>query len=502
MNNKNIKVFTAFSGYDSQCLALEKLGVDYELVGWSEIDKYAIKAHNLLFPQYKDRNYGDISKIDWSQVPDFDLFTYSSPCQDFSQAGMQRGGEEGSNTRSSLLWECRKAILAKKPKYLLLENVEALVSKKFINLFNKWIAELGEYGYTSYWQVLNAKNYGIPQSRNRVFLVSILRDDNDKYPIYNFPKSFPLTIKLKDLLEKNVNKKYYLKKETVEKFLYISDDEDNLPEGVYGLSRNRDEKGNVIKRNFNPYVNCLHTQVGSARENMEVFVAEKNKKIFYKEKEIRPFETFYWNTSLKFASNSTKGGISSCLKTDNAVAILECEPIIAALRGRETNDKKFKQELEMNKNGISNCLTTFQKDNLVIEPLKIIEATKKGYAEANEGDSVDICRISCHQRRGRVGKGVANTLTCSCDMGVVEKCEIDDDIIGYEYRIRKLTPRECFRLMGVKDNYIDIIQNSGEISEIQQYKLAGNSIVVDVLENIFKKMFIDVKNDYGANSLF
>lgn len=88
-----IKVFTSFSGYDSQCLALQYLGLDYELVGWSEIDKYAIQAHDALFPQWKDRNYGDISGIDWAQVPDFDLFTYSSPCQDFSNAGLQKGGE-------------------------------------------------------------------------------------------------------------------------------------------------------------------------------------------------------------------------------------------------------------------------------------------------------------------------------------------------------------------------------------------------------------------------
>ena len=91
---EKVRVFTAFSGYDSQCLALKKLGVDYDLVGWSEIDKHAINAHNILFPQFKERNYGDISKIDWSQVPDFDLFTYSSPCQDFSLAGKQKGGEE------------------------------------------------------------------------------------------------------------------------------------------------------------------------------------------------------------------------------------------------------------------------------------------------------------------------------------------------------------------------------------------------------------------------
>lgn len=132
-----LRVFTAFSGYDSQCLALNVLRkhdlfsqriqpngkirfrFNYELVGWSEIDKYAIKAHNALFPQWADRNYGDISKIDWETVPDFDLFTYSSPCQDFSQAGKQKGAEKGSGTRSSLLWECERAIRIKRPKYLL-----------------------------------------------------------------------------------------------------------------------------------------------------------------------------------------------------------------------------------------------------------------------------------------------------------------------------------------------------------------------------------------------
>ena len=162
-----LRVFTAFSGYDSQCLALDRLKAnfpdfDYELVGWSEIDKYAIQAHNALYPQWADRNYGDISQIDWSKVPDFDLFTYSSPCQDFSNAGLQRGGEEGSGTRSSLLWQCRRAIVEKKPKYLLLENVAALVSQKFLPLFNKWQAELSGYGYANFAQDLNSKDYGVP----------------------------------------------------------------------------------------------------------------------------------------------------------------------------------------------------------------------------------------------------------------------------------------------------------------------------------------------------
>jgi DNA (cytosine-5)-methyltransferase 1 len=205
-----VRVFTAFSGYDSQCLALDRLkehfpDFDYELVGWAEIDKYAIQAHDALYPQWADRNYGDISKIDWSQVPDFDLFTYSSPCQDFSNAGLQRGGTEGSGTRSSLLWECRRAIVAKRPKYLLLENVAALVSQKFLPLFNKWQAELASYGYSNFAEVLNAKDFGVPQNRERVFLVSILGGDS-----YHFPKPFKLEKRLKDVLEENVEEKYYL----------------------------------------------------------------------------------------------------------------------------------------------------------------------------------------------------------------------------------------------------------------------------------------------------
>lgn len=213
-----LRVFTAFSGYDSQCLALDRLKAnfpdfDYELVGWSEIDKYAIQAHNALYPQWADRNYGDISKIDWSQVPDFDLFTYSSPCQDFSNAGLQRGGEEGSGTRSSLLWECRRAIVAKKPKYLLLENVAALVSAKFLPLFNKWQGELGSYGYTNFAQLLNSKDYGVPQNRERIFLFSILGDAS-----YYFPQPFHLERRLKNVLEDNVDEKYYLSDKTIASF--------------------------------------------------------------------------------------------------------------------------------------------------------------------------------------------------------------------------------------------------------------------------------------------
>lgn len=219
-----IRVFEAFAGYGSQSLALERLkrnfpDFDYEVVGISEIDKYAIDAYNALHPGVT--NYGDISKINWDDVPDFDLFTYSSPCQDFSSAGLQKGGTEGSGTRSSLLWECRRAIIAKKPKFLLLENVAALVSEKFLPLFNKWQAELESYGYSNFAKVLNAKDYGVPQNRERVFLVSIL-DDNARY---HFPEPFKLVKRLKDVLEVNVDEKYYLSEKMLNYFERVNADQ-------------------------------------------------------------------------------------------------------------------------------------------------------------------------------------------------------------------------------------------------------------------------------------
>ena len=232
-----LRVFTAFSGYDSQCLALNRLGIDYDLVGWSEIDPAAITAHDALFPQYKDRNYGDISKIDWSKVPDFDLFTYSFPCTDISSAGRQAGLNEGSGTRSSLLWECRKTILAKKPKYLMLENVKDLVMEKFKPSFDKWCTELESYGYVNFNKILNARDYGVPQNRERIFMVSILKTEDEPDPYYEFPGKVTLKKTVEDILEDNVPEKYYMKQEVNDKYIEIMSveepDDVGLDEGLW-----------------------------------------------------------------------------------------------------------------------------------------------------------------------------------------------------------------------------------------------------------------------------
>ena len=196
MKNK-LRVFEAFAGYGSQSIALRNIGIDYEVVAISEIDKYAIKAYESIHG--KVNNLGDISKINVEDIPDHDLFTYSFPCQDISVAGKQASLEENSGTRSSLLWECKKIIEVKKPKYLLMENVKNLVSKKHKPYFDKWLEWLEEQGYSNTWKVLNAKDYGIPQNRERVFVVSIFGENFEKKETQSIDGD------LQYFLDKNIN---------------------------------------------------------------------------------------------------------------------------------------------------------------------------------------------------------------------------------------------------------------------------------------------------------
>lgn len=199
-----LKVFEAFAGVGSQRMALRNLGIEHKVVGICEIDKFALKSYEAIHGDCP--NFGDISKVDPNDLPNMDLFTYSFPCQDLSVAGKRKGLGEG--TRSGLLYECEKIIEVKKPKYLLLENVKNLVGKKFKNDFVKWLNYLEGLGYKNYWKVLNAKDYGVPQNRERVFVVSILNDNQG----YEFPKSIKLTKCIKDILENEVDEKFYMNK--------------------------------------------------------------------------------------------------------------------------------------------------------------------------------------------------------------------------------------------------------------------------------------------------
>lgn len=256
-----LRVFEAFAGYGSQRMALRNIGIPFEIVGISEIEGEVIRSYAAIHTDFLEQrkninekisldkedlisyleelnvpldyktfenraskmkleqlkemylanklinNYGDITKINPEDLPDFDLFTYSFPCQDISVAGYQNGLNESSGTRSSLLWECCKIIETKKPKYLMMENVKNLVGCNHKANFLKFLQYLESIGYKNRWAILNAKDYGIPQHRERVFCISIL----DEMNYFRFPKPVPLTKKLYDILESNVDEGFYLR---------------------------------------------------------------------------------------------------------------------------------------------------------------------------------------------------------------------------------------------------------------------------------------------------
>ena len=358
-----IKLLSLFSGIGAFEKALDNIGEPYELINYCEIDKYASKAYSLIHNVDESKNLRDVCSIDTNKLPrDIDLITYGFPCQDISLAGMQKGfyDKDGGLTRSGLFFTALHIIEETKPKIAIAENVKALTSKRFTKEFKTVLDCLNQAGYQNYWAVLNSKDYGVPQNRERVFIISI-RNDIDQG--FYFPQKQELKLRLKDLLEENVDEKYFLSDKLIGYFL-------------------ANEKKQIKKGNG-------------------------------------------------FRFNATEGNVVAKSITTQAGCRMD--------------------------------------DNYIL----IKEATEKGYKEAYDGDYVNIQFPSSKTRRGRVGEQIANTLICNDGNGVV-----------VYPRIRKLTPKECFRLMGFDDKDCDILVGN-KISNTQLYKMAGNSIVVDVLENIF-----------------
>lgn len=404
-----LKVIELFAGIGAQRKGLERAGIEHEVVAISEIDKYALKVYEVLYGNTP--NLGDISKIE--KLPKSDMWTYSFPCTDISLSGRMKGLEKGSGTHSSLLWEVQRLLEVSKsndelPKYLLLENVKNLISKKFKPYFDEWCYYLESLGYKNFYKVLNGKNYNVPQNRERIFLLSIRDCSKD----YVFPNDIPLTTKLGDLLEPNVADKYFLSEKLITCF-----------------SSMKNRNGLVRGLRFRP----------------------RGKK-----------DEYAWTITTAPGSRATDTFI--------------IEPIPAAIRGRANEDGTYKQQLELKKDGNTNTLTTVQKDNVVIVP----QNTKQGYALAHVGDGIYTNRAD--SKRGVVQRESIPTLkTSNKDIAVV----VDDptDLIS----IRRLTPRECWRLMGWTDEDIDKAFKA-DVSETQLYKMAGNSIIVNCLKAIFKNM--------------
>ena len=378
-----IRMFEAFSGVGTQLMALKRITSNYEIVGYSEIDKYAIQSYHAIHGDVKA--YGDITKM--KEIPPCDIFTYSFPCTDLSKAGKQKGMTK--HTRSGLVYEVLRLVreTQNKPKVLIMENVPDLIQTNFVRQFGEIQLELERMGYMNYVETLNAKDFGVAQNRDRVFMVSVLDGS------YEFPETMKLEKRLKDYLEDDVSEKYYLSDKQIESI-----------------------------------INPIYESMGIDRVN----------------------------------------------------------------------------EID----GVSTAVTTAFMPSIAIP-----EATKQGYALAHDGDGVYINRP--HQKRGVVQDQMIQTIkTSGNDIGVVVG-GIIDDTQGYDgvryyndlsptlrsersglktltnnLRIRKLTPLECWRLMGISDEDFYKAQASG-VSNSQLYKQAGNAICVPVFEAILRRMIED-----------
>lgn len=205
-----LRVLELFAGIGACSKALTNLGIEHEIVDAVEIDKYAVQSFNAIHGTH----FAPQDITQWDKDIECDLIMHGSPCQDFSVAGRNAGGDKGSGTRSSLMYETLRIVEKLKPKYVIWENVRNLLSKRHRHNFEAYIASMKELGYESKYQVLNAKNFGVPQNRERVFTVSVLGEN-----CFDFPEPVELTTKLKDVLEDDVDEKYYLSDEQVASFV-------------------------------------------------------------------------------------------------------------------------------------------------------------------------------------------------------------------------------------------------------------------------------------------
>jgi DNA (cytosine-5)-methyltransferase 1 len=417
-----IKVGSDFSGVGAFNQALIRLGIEYDEVFACDMDKYARQTfiHNYGEPKYYPTNVYD------REIPSepLDIYMTSPPCQAFSLAGKRLGKED---KRGILFFNSLEFIQINKPRYFIFENVKGLLSDDNGKTFSEWVNLLGGKSvngnpvifpyedavpYHLHWQVLNAKHHGVPQNRERVFLVGI-RDDKD----FRFPIEEHLTKRLKDVLESDVDSKYFLSEKGIEHIL--------AKEGVYtGI-------------NESP-IRCLTTRYSASLAGTFIKIKSATSK---------GYEEATEGDSINFSvpsSETRRGrvgkGVAQTLDTGCQKGVM-----IGAFRGRNTDNPSdittgspTEQRLEINSQGTSNTITSVQKDNVVI----------LGYTRDSK-------------------KSVGNT---------------DQFVLQDNYRIRRLTPRECFRLMDFPDTF------TWPVSDSQAYKQAGNSIVVNVLYKILKNL--------------
>lgn len=423
------------------------------------------------------------------EIPEqpLDIYVGSFPCQSFSLAGKRKGQED----KRGILFYCgHEFIDQNRPRYFIIENVKGLLSDDGGKTFQRWIDYLGGKSvngsqamfpeesavpYHVYYQVLNAKYYGVPQNRERIFIIGI-RDDADNN--FNFPKPFELKKRLKDVLEENVDNKYYLSDKMVDGFIGLNpngvartircgggsskDDKNNWDLLKVGYINQDTQASQVIHEDSVSQTLCAGTH-GYANGYVQLNSATSKG---YEIAKVGEDSINFEHPNSKTRRGRVGVGVGQTLTTSCNQGVA-----IGAIRGRNIDNPKSResglptqQMLEVNENGTSNCLTTVQKDNVVIEEYGVINPLKNKtpYGWHFEQQIYDENGIT---RTVKAGGGSGNNPKLLKD-----------------YRIRKLTPRECFRLMDFPDTF-----DFSVVSDSQAYKQAGNSIVVNVLAQIISK---------------
>ena len=536
--DKPIRLIELFAGVGSQAMAIGELEADFEHHRVVEFDKYAIASYNAIhgtdFPTM------DITKVKGEDLGIVDtdeycyIMTYSFPCQDLSVAGKGKGMTKGSGTRSGLLWEVERLLneVDNLPQVLVMENVPMVHGEGNKKDFQKWIEFLESKGYSCWYDDLNAKGYGVAQSRDRCFMVSILGEYQ-----YKFPRQIPLTRKMKDYLEEEVDEKYYINSEKAQELIAKLIESGEIKDGVAWVDKKDvetvEEKSTVLLKSqgseFEKFTDIAHTLMardykGFGNQSMNGVIERDTKHLgnIYGEEYGTGYAGNVWD----------KEGLSPTLMNmqgGNRQPMVVEDKTICRMIGRNpdnptdrTPEIPTEQRLEPNSEGICNCLTSVQKDNLVlenaydfyndtmktdgvvgtittgvahngsgtfgvVETVRIREATKKGYAECKIGGVADLLYPTSTTRRGRVqDMGDTCPTILSGENGIHR--------IESMYRIRKLTPKECWRLMDFKDE--DFHKAEQVNSNTQLYKQAGNSIVKNVLVAIFGQMIPGKENVY------
>ncbi len=446
-----LKIGTLFSGGLAAAeFALKYENIEHEIIFACEFDKYARKQYEHFHGLPTSNFYEDVRTLNTKKYKNkIDLLVWGSPCQDLSLAGRRKGLNGDKSSLFKYGAKIQKEIM---PKIFIFENVKGLLSSNKGNDYKEVINTFKSQGYLITTLKMNTKDYGIPQNRERIFIIGFLNAVD--YHKFKEPKPFPLKLKLKDLLEKEVDDKYYLSQKMLNGFISHKKRYDSRGFGF------------KIKDNNTLYASCITTGEGNKPTSnwikVETFSSKsQGNKICDVEKEdhfhtlcsgSHGYSNGYVKIDLKQVGNIDQKGHNS-------------------LWGRVYDPDGIATTQNANGGGAG------AKTGLYI----VKTNTKKGFEEINQGDSVNLTFPNSKTRRGRVGKEVSQTLDCACNQGVLDG-----------FKIRRLTPYETFLLQGVKPDDIKLVN-----SDTQSYKISGNAISVNVMQELLKALYkqINIKDN-------